>query len=52
MPGTLDGFCYNIPKGEVIVGLSIASCPGATPGDGYTGWESVSRIVIEEMVTL
>ena len=51
-PKTLDGFCYNIPEGKVTVGLSIAACPGRTAGDAYTGWESVSRFIIEEMATL
>ena len=51
-PKTLDGFCNNIPKGEVTVGISVAECLGGSTGDAYTGWNSVSRIIIEEMVTL
>ena len=51
-PKTLDGFCYNIPQGKVTVGLSIGTCSGGKPGDAYTGWGSISRFVIEEMVTL
>ena len=52
LPKTLDGFCNNIPQGKVTVGLSIAACSGATPGDAYTGWESVLPFIIEEMDTL
>ena len=51
-PKTLDGLCNNLPKGDVTVGISIAACSGSTPDDAYTGWESVSRFIIEEMVTL
>ena len=43
-PGTLDGFCENIPKGRVIVGLSIGKCIygyESYPGDGYTCWGGV-----------
>ena len=49
---TLDGFCYNVPQGKVTVGLSISTCSGGTPGNAYTGWNSVSRFIIEEMTTL
>ena len=51
-PKTLDGLCNNIPKGDVTVGISITACSGSTPGNAYTGWYSVSRFIIEEMVTL
>ncbi|XP_046854001.1 collagen triple helix repeat-containing protein 1-like isoform X1 [Xenia sp. Carnegie-2017] len=49
IPGIIDGICNNIPAGQVKVGLSIAACSGVTGGNGYTGWNSVSRILIEEM---
>ncbi|XP_028406113.1 collagen triple helix repeat-containing protein 1-like isoform X2 [Dendronephthya gigantea] len=48
-PKTLDGFCNEIPRGQVTVGISIGTCPGAKAGDAYTGWYSVSRIIIEEV---
>ena len=51
-PKTLDGFCYNIPKGKVTVGLSLGACPGRASGNAFTGWASVSRLIIEEMATL
>ena len=53
-PATLDGFCENIPKGRVIVGLSVGDCkhPSHPDGDAYTGWNSVSRLIIEEVSPL
>ena len=49
IPGVIDGICNNIPAGPVKVGLSIAACSGVNGGNGYTGWQTVSRILIEEM---
>ncbi len=52
-PGTLDGFCENIPKGRVIVGLSIGKCKYGknAPGDGHTCW-GICRLIIEEVPPL
>ncbi|XP_046854000.1 collagen triple helix repeat-containing protein 1-like [Xenia sp. Carnegie-2017] len=49
IPGVIDGICNSIPAGPVKVGLSIAACSGVNGGNGYTGWQTVSRILIEEM---
>ena len=46
---SFEGYCENIPQGTVRVELWVGECPGNTLGDGRTGWESVSRIMIEEM---
>ena len=47
---SFEGYCENIPEGTVRVELSVGSCPsGQTLGDAYTGWASVSRIMIEEV---
>ena len=54
-PSTLDGFCENIPEGRVIVGLSVGKCGGGhkgDPGDAYTCWNSVCRLIIEEVPPL
>ena len=53
-PGTLDGFCENIPKGRVVVGVSVGDCkhPSHPNGDAYTGWNSVARLIIEEVPPL
>ena len=49
-PGTLDGLCNNIPAGRVTVGLSVGKCNGYSHvGDAYTCWNSVCRLIIEEV---
>ena len=44
-----EGYCENIPKGAVRVELWVGQCSRETLGDAYTGWNSVSRIMIEEV---
>jgi hypothetical protein len=53
-PGTLDGFCNNIPKGKVTVGLSVGNCKNWShdEGDAYTCWNSVCRLIIEEIPSM
>ena len=54
-PGTLDGFCGNIPKGRVTVGLSVGNCKYGyekQQGDAHTCWGSVCRLIIEEVPRL
>ena len=47
---SFEGYCEKIPQGTVRVELWVGSCPsGHTLGDAYTGWSSVSRIMIEEV---
>ena len=46
---SFEGYCENIPKGRVTVELWVGKCSGSTLGDAYTGWNSVSRIMIEEV---
>ena len=47
---SFEGYCENILQGTVRVELWVGSCPsGHTLGDAYTGWSSVSRIMIEEV---
>ena len=47
---SFEGYCENIPQGTVRVELWVGQCSsGHTLGDAYTGWESVSRIMIEEV---
>ena len=47
---SFEGYCENIPQGAVRVELWVGGCPsGNTLGDAYTGWYSVSRIIIEEV---
>ena len=42
-------YCVNIPQGAVRVELWVGQCSGVPLGDAYTGWNSVSRIMIEEV---
>ena len=46
---SFEGYCENIPQGRVTVELWVGQCPTSTLGDAYTGWESASRIMIEEV---
>ena len=45
---SFEGYCENISQGTVRVELWVGPCRGYT-GDAYTGWHSVSRIMIEEV---
>ncbi|XP_066264304.1 collagen triple helix repeat-containing protein 1-like [Branchiostoma lanceolatum] len=47
---TIDGLCYNLPAGPVTVALNVGACAeNRGSGDAYTGWNSHSRIIVEEM---
>lgn len=45
----IEGHCNNIHKGKVRVGFWVGNCPGYGSVDASTGWNSVSRIFIEEV---
>ena len=47
--GAIEGYCDNIRKGNIRVGINIGNCPGYGNSDGNTGWMSVSRLIIEEV---
>jgi hypothetical protein len=45
-----EGYCINqVPKGHIGVGFWISKCQSSSLGDGHTGWNSISRTVIEEV---
>ena len=46
---SFEGYCENIPQGAVTVELWVGQCGSYTLGDAYTGYISVSRIIIEEV---
>ncbi|KAL9986634.1 hypothetical protein ACROYT_G000805 [Oculina patagonica] len=48
-PGSIEGYCDNIHNGKIRVGINIGNCPGYGDSNGYTGWNSVSRLMIEEV---
>ena len=46
----IGGYCEGIAKGTVRVGINVGDCVGKKSGsDAYTGWNSVTRIMIEEV---
>ena len=45
----IEGYCENIPRGEVRVGFNVGNCAGYGNADAHSGWNSVSRIVVEEV---
>ena len=47
---SFEGYCENLARGAVTVELWVGSCSsGHSQGDAYTGWQSVSRIMVEEV---
>ena len=48
-PGAIEGYCDNIHKGRIRVGINIGNCPSYGGSNGHTGWNSVSRLIIEEV---
>ena len=44
-----EGYYGGIPKGIVRVGINVGSCVGKKAADAYTGWNSVTQIMIEEV---
>ena len=45
----IEGVCEKIHKGTVRVGFWVGNCAGSGSADAYTGWNSVSRIYVEEV---
>ena len=46
----IEGHCNNIHQGKVRVGFSLTNCAGFSGSyDAYTGYNTVSRIFIEEV---
>ena len=45
----IEGYCNQVPKGHIRVGFWIGKCQSYSLGDGDTGFNSMSRIVIEEV---
>ena len=46
---SFEGYCENIPQGAVRVELWVGQCSGYSVNNANTGWNSVSRIIIEEV---
>ena len=45
----IEVYCENIPRGVVRVGFNVGNCAGYGNADAHSGWNSVSRIVVEEV---
>ena len=45
----IEGVCEKIHKGRVRVGFWVGKCGIYTSADANTGWNSVSRIHVEEI---
>ena len=45
----IEGHCNNLHKGKVRVGFWNGNCHLSKSDDAYTGWNSASRIFIEEV---
>ncbi|XP_036372250.1 collagen triple helix repeat-containing protein 1-like [Megalops cyprinoides] len=45
----VEGLCEGIPAGLVDVGIWVGTCSDYPRGDASTGWNSVSRLIIEEL---
>ena len=48
-PRHIEGVCDKIHKGFVRVGFWVGNCAGKKSADAVTGWNSVSRIYVEEV---
>ena len=46
---SFEGYCLNIPQRAARVELWVGKCTPQSLGYAYTGWNSVSRIMIEEV---
>ena len=45
----IEGVCETVNKGIVRVGFWVGNCAGYGTADAETGWNSVSRIYVEEV---
>lgn len=45
----IEGVCMGISAGSVNVGLNVGNCARYGNADAYTGWNSVTRIYVEEV---
>ena len=45
------GLLLRGPKGPCNSRLNVGSCAGYKQADAFTGWNSVSRIILEEVET-
>lgn len=46
---SVEGLCEGVKSGLVDVAVWVGTCADYPRGDASTGWNSVSRIIIEEL---
>ncbi|XP_072020469.1 collagen triple helix repeat-containing protein 1-like [Amphiura filiformis] len=46
---TFQGYCNGLSAGWIDVQFKVGDCSGYGQSDRYTGWNSISRIIIEEV---
>ena len=46
---TIEDYCQGISRGTVKVALNVGFCAGYKRGNAYTSWNSVSRIIVQEV---
>ncbi|XP_071490016.1 collagen triple helix repeat-containing protein 1-like [Diadema antillarum] len=46
---TISGICDGLAAGDITVAFNVGACSGYGYFDCYTGWNSISRIIIEEL---
>lgn len=45
----IAGYCENLPPGHITVAVNVGNCLKEGGGETFSGWQSVSRIAIEEV---
>jgi len=46
---TITGICEDVPAGLVFIEPWVENCPGYGAGDCYTGWNSMTALIAEEI---
>lgn len=47
---TITGLCkVRTNRSLIVIGFNIGNCDGYGDADGYTGWNSATRILVEEV---
>ena len=47
---TVDGTCWGLAAGDILVASVIDPCDGYSSTDGYAGWNSARTFLIMEVV--
>ena len=47
---TVDGTCYDLPKGNRNIKTIMSPCPGYADSLGYSFWNSASSMMVQEIL--